>query len=120
MPQGPLRCSDGGESIFDAVFRALSHQYRRYTLYHLRDRDQTTVTALARQIAAWERDVPLEAVPADLTERIAIELTHSHLPQLAERHLLDYDPRSGDIRYGSPPALLEKIIDVAMAVEKPT
>ena len=114
------RYCDGGMIRLDGVFKALSHQRRRYTLYYLRKCDQTTVTELARQLTAWERTIAVENVADESTEQVVIELTHSHLPQLAEHHLLEYDARSGDIRYGSPPVVLEKLINVVATIEKPS
>lgn len=114
----PVR-SDGGHVPLDRVFGALSHQRRRYVLYYLRDHEQAHVDDLADQIAAWEREIPTDDVPAETAKRIVTELVHSHLPKLVEYNHVEYDQRSGAVCYTHPPSLLEKIIALAATVEKP-
>lgn len=109
--------SDGGEALLSRVFGALAHRRRRYALYYLRDHEQVQTDELARQIVAWERDVPADEVPAEASERVHAELVHSHLPKLEDYGLVEYDRRSGDIGYTYPPSVLDDVLKLAATVE---
>lgn len=115
----PKMRTDGGKSLLDRVFGALSHQRRRYTLYYLRENDEAEVDELASQVAAWERDVPVVDVPAEASEEVRSELVHSHLPKLEEYGLVEYDQRSGAVVYTNPPTLLDEALKLAVAIENP-
>lgn len=113
------RVSDGGESLLSRVFGALAHPRRRYVLYYLRDHGQAQTDDLARQIAAWERDVPRDEVPEDVAEQVSLELLHSHLPKLEDQGLVEYDPRTETVNYAYPPSLLDEALDLAVLIEGP-
>jgi DNA-binding transcriptional ArsR family regulator len=111
--------SDGGESLLNRVFGALAHQRRRYALYYLRDNERVQTDELACQIAAWERDVPTDEVPAEVSDRVHAELVHSHLPKLEDYSLVEYDQRSGDVGYTYPPSVLDDVLKLAASIEDP-
>ena len=76
----------------DDVFRALSHPLRREILCLLNPRDGETI----------ERETLSEVLSTlyDISEeRTATALDHHHLPKLESAGFLEYDMRSGVIRY---------------------
>lgn len=108
---------DGGVTTLEAIFGCLLDPRRRFVLYYLQDHETTTVDELARQVAAWETGVPLEEVDADRHRRIVTELVHTHLPKLAEALFIEYDHRSGSVRYTEPPALLDEVLRLLAQLE---
>lgn len=43
-------------------------------------------------------------------DQLAVKLVHSHLPKLAEYGVIEYDPRSGTVRY-RPDEQVETVLD---------
>lgn len=119
LPKERGAASDGGESLPSRIFGALVHPRRRYVLYYLRDRDRAQTDDLAVQITAWERDVRIEDAPAEASERVHAELVQSHLPKLDDYGFVEYDRRSGAVRYTYPPSLLDDAIELADTFESP-
>lgn len=91
----------------DRTLDALSHRRRRRALYELRDADgAVAVEELA------------DAIADDAArEQVVASLHHQHLPKLADAGLVDYDGRSGDVRYEGGD-LIESWLDRLAAVEE--
>lgn len=91
----------------DTVFDLLSNRRRRYAIYHLVDESPGTVeyTALAEQVAVWE--VADEDPSESRIETVAADLYHSHLPKLDAENVVDFDPRSGVVRFWGQPTIEE-------------
>lgn len=119
VSQGKSAASDGGKSLLSRIFGALSHRRRRYVLYYLREHEQVRTDDLAIQIAAWERDIPIDTVPARDAERVKTELVHTHLPKLETYALVEYDQRSDAVCYAHPPDLLDEAVELAVRLENP-
>jgi DNA-binding transcriptional ArsR family regulator len=85
----------------DAYLRLLADQHRRLILRYLRsEADGTTTFAdLVARLGGGDR-APGSDRPRD-PERIAIQLEHTHLPTLADHGVVEYDRRSGAVRYQS-------------------
>lgn len=77
-----------------------------------------TIEELARQVVAWEADIPAPEVATEQSERVASELVHTHLPKLAEATFIEYDPRSRTVRYTEPPALLDTVLKLLAELER--
>lgn len=82
----------------DTLFETLSNPRRRYLLHHLLDHPNgvaefDTVSGL---IARWEQRTGRSNASS---EDVAIDLHHTHLPRLADVGLVEYDRRSGALRY---------------------
>lgn len=92
--------SDGGHSLLNWVFGALTHPRRRCILYYLRDHEQTGTSDLASHLAAWEQDSSTNEVSAADVEQVKTDPLHSHLPKLH-----DYDS-SNMTREATPSAIL--------------
>jgi hypothetical protein len=110
---------EGGDGIttLEEVFRCLRKRRRRFVLYYLQDEEVATVHELAQEIAAWENEIPREQVDDDQQERIAVSLSHTHLPQLADSLFVEYDRRSNTVRYTEPPALLDEVLQLLKRLE---
>lgn len=76
----------------DRVFRAVADPLRRemLCLLHVQDDDVASVTGMGNRLST-----PHDA----MTEEMAATLRHVHAPKLQEEGLIDYDARSGEIRY---------------------
>ena len=111
--------NDGGHSLVERIFGALASKRRRYVLYCLQDQEHMEVEALATQITAWEQGVRRNDVPPDTRQDVQVNLVHSHLPKLADYELIEYDERSGAIRYTDAPAAFEEVLGLAARLEKP-
>lgn len=83
-----------GETINDNCFQALSDQFRRELLC-LMDADERAVFDINQLSGA------LGALYEDSEESIAVALKHNHLPKLQSAGLIEYDDRSGAIRYAN-------------------
>ena len=79
------------------VYDALCHPRRRYVCHLLSEDDRWSVAELAERIAAWEADVPGDAVTEHRRERVAVSLYHSHLPKLAADDVVDFDDATGTV-----------------------
>ena len=115
--RGTPAVSDGGTSLSTRVYRALSHQRRRYVLYYLRDHDSAHTNDLAIYIAAQEQSIPENRVSNEAAKQVEITLVHNHLPKLAEYGLIDYDQIINTASYTYPPGLLNDVLDIAAQIE---
>ena len=111
--QGDFSMGDKRES--DGALGLLSDGNRRVVLEYLRDRPdhgasfEELVTHLSRRAAmVEERD--------QRSARFEIALHHRHLPKLDDHGLLDYDGRSGAVRY-HPNERVERLLDEYAGVE---
>ena len=72
---------------------------RRKVLRHLMENSDEPIT-IDELVAAIEDDAtPQTGATKDIEERLLIELRHKHLPKLADAGLIDYDERTGTLRY---------------------
>lgn len=83
----------------DRAYRALAHPVRRAVLAHQRETGATvtTVDALAGYLAA-----SFDALDEARAETL---LRHVHLPKLRGLGVVEYDERSGAVRYSAPDAV---------------
>lgn len=108
---------DDQRSSIDELLSALCHQRRRDVLYYLSENEVADVESLATTIAAREADLPSEQITTDEREPVLIDLYHNHLPKLADRKLVEYDSRSGAVRWTSPTGDLEHILECCHELE---
>ncbi|WP_128477783.1 DUF7344 domain-containing protein [Halorussus pelagicus] len=84
----------GTETIRDvsAAFDLLRDARRRGVLYTVNRNGRTSVSELARRIAAWQSDGRDESIdPAS----VETSLVHAHLPKLADAGAVEYDRQRG-------------------------
>lgn len=103
----------------DEIIAALARRRRRYALYHLRDEGIVELEDLVRQVVAWELDQPPEEISDDDVQKLVVEFHHDHVGVFRDAACVEYDERSGVIRYRDPPELLPELLDAVAAVEHP-
>lgn len=81
----------------ETVFFVLSNQRRRLVVHALKQKDaaEIDIGGLARQISAWENDIPSAEV--DYTERKSVytSLQQLHLPKMDEAGIVEFDNNRG-------------------------
>lgn len=107
------------ETNLDDVVAALARRRRRYALYCLRDEEFLELEDLARQVVAWQSDRPAEAVPEEDVERLVLEFQHNDLDVFRRTGCVEYDARSGVVRYRDPPEVLVALLDAVSEAEHP-
>ena len=83
--------SDGADAdrpTNDALFDALSDEYRRYFLYHLMEHDAVTGDELRESMADW---VTFAETPTT-ADRLAVRFYHVDVPVMLQAGLVRYDP----------------------------
>jgi hypothetical protein len=86
------RYQTGVDEPTDALFDALSHRYRRFTLAALSGRDEPMALAdLAVGVAKRETGDTGQAVSKERAREIEISLYHVHVPKLEVAGLVEYD-----------------------------
>ncbi|ADB63594.1 hypothetical protein Htur_4832 (plasmid) [Haloterrigena turkmenica DSM 5511] len=100
------RITVGGSDV-DRLFEILEHRYRRYIIQRLRTTDQpVTEEQLAMEIAAREREVPVQTITLQTADYIRTVLHHTHLPKMVDESIITYDTDTGKI------SLTNQIIDL--------
>lgn len=87
-------CAAGADDIHEL----LADRQRRHALAYLHDKPEDVATReeLASHVSSRHPESPSE-------EYVVAELHHVSLPKLEDAGLLEYDPRSGAVRfYGHP------------------
>ncbi|WP_255167583.1 DUF7344 domain-containing protein [Natrononativus amylolyticus] len=105
------------EDGIDDLLALLSHRRRRRVLYYLSDRELADVGEVAAAVAAREADLEAERVSDEARTAVAIDLSHNHLPKLADRGVVDYDRRSGAVRWTTPPEALATLLECCRSLE---
>lgn len=104
----------------DEILHALADQQRRYALYYLQETDdEIEVEALVRKVAAWSTGKSVGDVTDDELQPLLVEFRHNHLEALRDAGCIEYDERSGVIRYRDPPRILEAVLNVLAPLEHP-
>lgn len=104
-----------------AIFEVLVNQRRRRVLYALHERsNQMTLTELAEQVAALERDAMTDEISEDERQRLAAALHQSHLPRLADIGIVEYDREEGTLSLLDLPERLQRYLDFAAEDENQT
>jgi DNA-binding transcriptional ArsR family regulator len=101
------RGREGHTVSLDDVFGALAAQRRRAVIHALAEHPEgASVDTLVEQLVVWEADV-CPTTPPDHAERVATSLRHAHLPKLDALGVVDFDSRSGAVRFGGHAAVEE-------------
>lgn len=103
-----------GTKRLDALFTALADEHRRQVLRYFRARED--------EIASVDDIVAFAHDSESRLDRRRLELLfhHATLPKLADLGFVEYDPRSGTVRYRGTP-VLERVLDAVeeSRVERP-
>lgn len=113
---------DGGEGpeVLSRLLDVLSSRRRRRALYYLREHEVVDIDELVRHLAT-ERPDSLATTTAD--ERIAETETtviHSDLPKLRDAGTVEYDSRTGTIRYRQSSRILRILLRVCSEFDEPS
>lgn len=96
----------------DTIFDILSSARRRYVLYYLRQADDPVdINELARQVAAWENDVPVDELTDQQRKRVYISLYQSHIPKLDSLGIVDHDKDTGEVTLTQNAKLVDQYLD---------
>jgi hypothetical protein len=83
----------------DTAYSLLSNRRRRNVVHALlTDGPETTVSDLARQLAAWENDCDPRSISSKQRKRTYTAVRQSHLPKLADAGIVEYDEHRGTVR----------------------
>ncbi|SDJ38100.1 DUF7344 domain-containing protein [Natronorubrum texcoconense] len=116
--------TDGGSSDgrdreeVDRLLGLLATHRRRHALYYLRELEVATVDEVARLVAEKPSST---AESTDIDARIEetkLALKHVDLPKLTARDIVEYDRRSGMVRYRQPSARLTTLLDSCAELEE--
>lgn len=105
-----VRCYPERAPKVDRVLEGLSHHLRREVVYYFEHTCSGNAASFDEVVAHVE-----EGVPHASGERLAIALTHCHLPRLQQLGWLEFDRRSEEIRYhghDSAHQLLTEVIEL--------
>ena len=89
----------------DALFRAMAEPHRRVVCRYLSARDEGVadfddlVEHVVRRERARDDVEPEDVEPGDRRRQVEIRLYHVHLPMLSDAGVVEFDARSGTVRY---------------------
>lgn len=114
------RLGDGPGNDLDVVYALLTDRRRRYVLYHLNDLPSgaATVDELVELVAAWE-EMTLDDLPTDHKAEIERALLTTHLPMLDGAGMVDFDRRSGAVKFYGANETITRILEVGTIDELP-
>lgn len=104
--------SDNRQISQDTVFHLLRNRRRRYAIHYLKRAGSAEIGDVAEQVAAWENDVPVEAVDSTQRKRVYNSLQQTHLPELDDQGFADYDTRSGTVELTDAAHQLDVYLEV--------
>lgn len=116
------RLGDGPSNDLNVVYTVLANRRRRYVLYHLNDlpSGSATVDELVELVAAWEEMTRAEAeIPVDHRAAIETALLTNHLPAIDDAGLVEYDERSGAVKFYGTNGLITRILEAGTIDELP-
>lgn len=108
---------DPTEEFLSIVHHALRATRRRYVIQVVADAEEAvlTVRSLAREIAVWEHELPIEQATGEPYRNAYNALSQTHLPTLSDASILIYDPNRQRVSRGSNFTLAA----VLVAIDRP-
>lgn len=90
--------STDGALSQDVVFNMLHSPRRRQVLAYLSAQDgPVDLDEVILRVAAWESDTSVDAVSESERKRIYVSLYQTHMPQLDDAGLVEYDEEEGTV-----------------------
>lgn len=114
---GPRTADTGTRRRLDELLSAVADRRRRDILYYLATTDVTDVETLATKLAAADEDAPEGDVPPAVIEEVEMTLVHTHLPKLVDARAVEFDQRSGAVRFRGLPPMLQEIVESCREIE---
>jgi hypothetical protein len=94
----PSSGTDGPTIDRDETFHILRNRRRRYALHTLKSHEGgVEIGDVAEQVAAWEYDVDRAALTAQQRKRVYNSLQQTHLPELDEAGLIEYERGTAEL-----------------------
>lgn len=119
--------TDGGESdrrerreLLNSLLEILASHRRRDVLYYLRNREVAGIDELTRYLVEESSETPNETDVDERLERMKATVVHTDLPKLRDTGVIEYDSRTGTIRYRQPPKELQILLRVCSGLEEPS
>ncbi|MDZ5811873.1 hypothetical protein U4E84_11025 [Halorubrum sp. AD140] len=100
-PDAALLRIDPSVLELDRVFSVLSHPKRRYLVYALAEDSEWTLPELATKLAAWEGHADERDVGARTRDRQYISLYHTHVPNLVDHGVAEFDAETETLARGA-------------------
>lgn len=83
----------------DVLYGLLADRRRRFVIARLADQPGSVSRRdLARDVARREHGVPIDEIPDEVVDDVAVSLAHTHLPKLARAGVVEYDRVGGRVR----------------------
>lgn len=102
----------------DRFYRALTSPHRRRLLYYLLEHEERTVEELASVLSGWEATTTGTMYTSADRSAIRLQLLHSHLPELADAGLIEYDSNGGTVRLESLHPRVAQVIRQSVEAER--
>lgn len=85
----------------DLIFHLLRNKRRRAVMFYLSViDDEVTMRDLSQQVAAWEHNMDVDALPGSKRETTHVSLYQTHLPTLDEHNIVVFEKHNGVIKTG--------------------
>jgi len=108
----PTENGDAHEIPKEDAFEILKNRRRRDILHYLKQNgSEAQVGKMAKQIAAWENDIHVDAVTSKQRKRLYTALYQSHLPKMDDVGILEYDQRRGTVELTGEGAELDVYLE---------
>ncbi|NGM70745.1 hypothetical protein G6M89_17320 [Natronolimnobius sp. AArcel1] len=112
--------SDETESDREIAYQVLGNQRRRFTVHYLiQHGGPVSLRPLSEQVAAWENNVPRQAVTPQQRKRVYTALHQAHLPKLDRYGLITYDTRQTVVKPTDDLKRLTVYMDVVSSDDVP-
>lgn len=108
---------DGGRPLLNDLLDVLSSHRRRYLLYYLQGTETADVDEITNHVVEELEDSSGSPAPAERFERTKANVVHTDLPKLRELGIVEYDPRTGAVRYRQPTQCLTALLRVCSELE---
>lgn len=101
------------------LYDALATSHRRRLLYHVLETGESTVEELATVLSGWEVATTDTMHTGEDRSKLRLHLVHNHLPRLADRGLILYDPETGSVELASLHPMDAEMIRRTIEIEGP-
>ncbi|KAB1198160.1 MULTISPECIES: hypothetical protein [Haloferax] len=95
----------------DEIFDLMSNHRRRYIIHHCkRENEPITLSDLAEQVAAWEKDKTIDELGSAERKTVYTSLQQTHLPRLERAGIITYD--DGEVELTERTERLDIYLDI--------
>lgn len=106
--------SEEGSLPKDEIFDLMSNHRRRYVIHHCKQvREPISLSDLAEQVAAWEKDKTIEELGSAERKTVYTSLQQTHLPRLERAGIITYE--DGEVELTDQTERLDIYLDIVPA-----